>query len=126
MRCIGCEGRWKRDEFQIVAYPPRCPDCDDLVKSDTVMFGEPIPVSVLEVCFNEIEQADCIIVVGTSATVFPAAEFPRNVKRRGGFVIEANPNETGLSELSNVVLRESTGKSLPMLVDKIKQIKRQA
>ena len=123
MRCIGCEGRWHRDEFHIREYPPRCPDCDDLVKSDTVMFGEPIPVSVLDVCFRETQRADCMVVIGTSATVYPAADFPRHVKRTGGFVIEANPNETPLSDISDATLRGPTGESLPLLVRRVREIK---
>ena len=61
--------------------PPRCPRCDGLLKSDTVSFGEPIPPDVLEACCEEAERADCMIVAGTSATVYPAAQFPIDVRR---------------------------------------------
>lgn len=123
MRCIGCEMRWHREEFHISEYPPRCPGCNDLVKSDTVMFGEPIPTSVLQTCFEETDKADCILVIGTSATVYPAASFPQEIKQRGGFLIEANPNETPLSSIADAVLRSPTGESLPELVERVKALK---
>ncbi len=123
MRCIGCEGRWHREEFHSNEYPLNCPDCGDLVKSDTVMFGEPIPPSVLPTCFEETEKCDCMLSIGTSATVYPAAGFPVEVKEKGGYLIEANPNDTPLSRHSDVVLRGPTGETLPMVVSRVRDLK---
>ena len=122
MRCINCEGRWHRDQFEGEAYPLKCPDCEGLVKSDTVMFGEPIPRSVLDTCFRHTEMSDCMIVIGTSATVYPAASFPSMVQGNGGVFIEANPNATPLSGTADVVLRGPTGTTLPKLVERIRSI----
>ena len=123
LRCIACEARWPRDEFTVEAYPPICPDCGGLVKADTVMFGEPIPRGVLDVCFRESNLCDCMVVAGTSATVYPAASFPEAVRERGGRLIEANPNETPLSHACDVVLRGSTGETLPEVVHRVKELK---
>ena len=46
------------------------------MKGDTVHFGEPIPPDVLRACFDAVERADCMIVVGTSATVYPGGRVP--------------------------------------------------
>ncbi len=119
VRCVGCESRWPRAAFDYDALPPICPRCGSLVKGDTVMFGEPIPPSVIDACFRETAMCDCMIVCGTSATVFPAASFPRIVKENGGKLIEANPNPTPLSETADVVLRGPAGESLPELVRRI-------
>ncbi len=124
VRCIDCEARWSRRQFELQDGRADCPECGGLVKGDTVMFGEPIPRSVLDTCFLETERCDCMIVVGTSATVYPAASFPEMVKGRGGLVIEANPNETPLSGIADVVLRSSTSESLPGLVERISALKR--
>ena len=116
-RCIECSRRWLRGEFVSDAVPPRCPDCDGLVKNDTVMFGEPIPRDALVSCFAEAERADGCLLIGTSAVVYPAAEFPVIVYRRGGKLVEVNPQETPLSELSTAVLRAPSGEALPRLLD---------
>ena len=124
LRCIRCESRWPRDEYVVEEYPPHCPECGGLVKTDTVMFGEPIPRGVLDLCFQEAERCDCMIVAGTSATVYPAASFPESVKERGGCLIEVNPNETPLTHRSDVVLRGPTGETLPRVVDRVRESKR--
>ena len=121
VRCIGCESRWSRESFDYARLPPLCPDCGSLVKGDTVMFGEPIPPSVIDACFRETALSDCVIVCGTSATVFPAASFPRMVKENGGTLIEANPNPTPLSDSADVVLRGPTGECLPELVNRLER-----
>ena len=86
------------------------------------MFGEPIPKSVLENCFRHTELSDCMIVIGTSATVYPAASFPSIVQGNGGVFIEANPNPTPLSGAADVVLRGPTGETLPDLVKRIRAL----
>ena len=122
LRCIQCESRWHRDEFEVKEYPPICPSCGGIVKTDTVMFGEPIPPGVLAVCFQETDQSDCMLTIGTSATVYPAASFPESVKQGGGYLIEANPNETPLSSIADVVLRGPTGQTLPELVQRVREL----
>ena len=122
VRCIGCETRWLRESFDYAKLPPLCPDCGSLVKGDTVMFGEPIPPSVIDACFRETALCDCMIVCGTSATVFPAASFPRMVKENGGALIEANPNPTPLSDSADVVLRGPAGERLPELVSRLERL----
>ena len=119
VRCIGCEARWPREAFDYEDLPPLCPECGSLVKGDTVMFGEPIPPSVIDACFRETAMCDCMIVCGTSATVFPAASFPRMVKENGGTLIEVNPNPTPLSEMADVTLRGPTGELLPEVVRRL-------
>ena len=81
------------------------------------------PPGVLDVCFAEVERCDCMIVAGTSATVYPAASFPSQVRESGGSVIEANPNETPITGLADVVLRSPTGEALPRIVERVKELK---
>lgn len=129
-RCIGCSRRWPREEFvtdpstllRAGEVPPRCPDCGDLVKSDTVMFGEPIPRDALESCYQEAQRADAVLLVGTSAVVYPAAEFPLIAYRRGAQLIEVNPQETPLSDACAAVLRAPSGEALPKLLERVRAL----
>ena len=129
-RCIGCGRRWKREEFlsdpstllRAGEVPPRCPHCGELVKNDTVMFGEPIPRDALESCFREAQRADAVLLAGTSAVVYPAAEFPITAYRRGARLIEVNPQETPLSAISSAVLRAPSGQALPQLVGRVRAL----
>ena len=122
LRCIGCNLRWMREEFEIKALPPRCPECGDLIKGDGVAFGEPIPRDVLSVCSRESMECDCMVIIGTSAVVYPAAAFPQEAKMRGATLIEINTDDTPLTHMCELVLQGASGAILPDLVNKIKSL----
>jgi NAD-dependent deacetylase len=124
MRCINCGRRWPREEFVSSDVPPRCPDCQGLVKNDTVMFGEPIPQDALESCFEHAQRADAVLLVGTSAVVYPAAEFPVIAYRNGARLIEVNPQATPLSDVCSAVLRAPSGEALPRLLERARELAR--
>lgn len=125
MRCVGCEARWPREDFPIdeAALPPRCtePGCDGIVKGDTVMFGEPIPPSALQRSEDETMRADVFMSIGTSAVVYPAAQYPMIAVQRGLPLIEVNPELTPLTEIATEVLRGASGEVLPLLVTAIRE-----
>ncbi len=126
MRCIVCESRWPRAEFPVdpEALPPRCaqPGCGGIVKGDTVMFGEPIPPSALRRCAEESARADLFLSVGTSAVVYPAAQYPIAAAQRGVPLIEINPEPTPLTPLAAVVLRGPSGEVLPALAAAVRAL----
>src|SRR5438046_2231122 len=105
IRCIECVARYPRESIDFAELPPRCPSCRGILKSDTVSFGEPIPPDVLDRCFEEAERADCMIVAGTSATVYPAAQFPITIHQRGGDLLEVNPYDSEITPLCRHGLR---------------------
>jgi len=92
------------------------------VKTDTVMFGEPIPSNVLSRCFEEADKSDCMIVAGTSATVTPAANLPLIVRRNGGTLVEVNILESHISPVCDVNIFAPSGEALPRLVEEIKKL----
>lgn len=122
LRCLSCGQRWPLDGFPIEELPPRCPECGGLVKSDTVMFGEAIPRDALDECVNQTRMCDCMLLVGTSAVVYPAAGFPVDVKTSGGKLIEVNPLETPLTETADIVLRAPAGESLPRVAARVREL----
>ena len=97
LRCIGCESRWLREEFRIHGYPPSCPEWSVLVKPNIVIFGQPVPRGVLDRCSQVTYYSDCMIAAGTSASVFPTANFPCRLLAQSGRVIETNLNHTPFS-----------------------------
>ncbi|MFI5365802.1 MAG: NAD-dependent deacetylase [Candidatus Binatia bacterium] len=123
IRCIECVRRFPGDAISLAELPPRCPSCHGILKSDTVSFGEPIPPDVLAQCFEETEGCDCMLVAGTSATVYPAAQFPLEVRQRGGQLIEVNLYESELTGYCSVSVRGSSATLLPALVARVKQLR---
>jgi NAD-dependent deacetylase len=118
LRCLACHARFEPAAIRVDAesLPPLCPDCGGVIKGDTVQFGEPIPPDVLRGCYAAVERCDCMLVIGTTATVYPAAEFPFEVLRRGGRVIEVNPHESELTHAATLSLTGPGGTVLPRLV----------
>jgi len=123
IRCIQCVARFERDEIDFAVLPPSCPRCNGLLKSDTVSFGEPIPPDVLEACSGEADRADCMLVAGTSATVYPAAGLPIAIAERGGDLIEVNPYPSDLSPLCRITLAGTTAAVLPVLVERVRTLR---
>ncbi len=109
VRCTGC-GK----EYEVTSPPkipplPSCPEYSSLLRPGVVWFGEMLPPEVLQKAFEEVEKSDLILVIGTSAVVQPAASLPVIVKRRGGVVVEINPDETPLSSIADFSLRKPAG-----------------
>jgi len=123
LRCTTCHNRYEAEGFQVKEIPPRCPECGGVMKEDTVMFGEPIPSDVLRRCYEETHKCDCMLVIGTSGIVYPAAALPISVKQGGGILIEVNPRETELTVLCDITLRAPSGEVLPKLVEEIKRMR---
>ena len=121
LRCMDCGARRPRDGFSLAELPPRCPQCKGIIKSDTVMFGEPIPTDVLQECWRQVELCDCVLLVGTSGTVNPAAQLPIVARNRGATLIEVNPQETHLSAQCDLTLEGPSGEILPALVNLVRQ-----
>jgi NAD-dependent deacetylase len=123
LRCINCVARFERDEVSTDKLPPRCPHCQGLLKGDGVMFGEPIPRDVLETSTEQALLCDCMLLIGTSALVCPAAGLPATAQRHGAFLIEINPLETALSIICDMVVRAPSGEALPRLLDRARAMR---
>ena len=119
LRCIGCGWRHPRDGYEIDGLPPLCVRCGGVIKLDTVMFGEPIPADVLQACREQAERCDCMLLVGTSGTVNPAARLPLVAKENGAALIEVNPESTPLTPWCDVVLSGPSGELLPRLLKRL-------
>ena len=125
IRCIDCNARFKSEEVSLEILPPQCPQCEGILKSDTVSFGEPIPIDVLNQCMANAAQADLVLVAGTSATVYPAAGFALEVKQRGGILIEANLYQSEITAICDVSLCGPTGEVLPRLAAAVADLRRE-
>lgn len=117
LRCIECGDRISLGSFVPMYAPKPCEKCDGLIKFDTVMFGEPIPDDVMIAARTEINQADCVVTIGTSGTVRPASGLIWIAESAGSTIVEINPNETKLTSLSKISLRSTAGVALPLLSD---------
>lgn len=61
---------------------PDCPECGGVLKPDVVFFGENVPRPIVEACFARIEEADAVLVVGSSLAVWSGYRFVRAAAQR--------------------------------------------
>jgi NAD-dependent deacetylase len=100
--------------------PPLC-HCGSLIRPDVVWFGEPLPEAELECAFRESQRCDCMLVVGTSGIVQPAASLPVLAKQVGAAVIEINPSRSEITPLADIFLMGPSGEILPRVAERISQ-----
>lgn len=89
---------------------PKCDKCGGLVKPDVVLYEEGLDNNTVNGAVNAISNADCLIVAGTSLTVYPAAGFIRCF--RGKYFVLINRDETAADSSANLVIHDSVGKVL--------------
>ena len=98
--------------------PPVC-GCGGLIRPDIVWFGEALPDEPWQRAVEATEAADVMVVVGTSAVVYPAAGLAEVALSRGTAVIEVNPEVTPLSNNATISIRETASQALPGLLQRL-------
>lgn len=76
---------------------PRCPSCEGLVKPSIVFFGEALPRRFFELRKSDCQDADLMLVLGTSLKVYPFAGLKDEV-RRSALVLAQRQCSLRLSE----------------------------
>ncbi len=107
-RCIEC-GR------EMSPVPEEHCACGGWLRPGVVWFGEPLP----EAAWQEAAaaaQCEVLLVVGTSALVYPAAALIPQAQACGAKVIEVNLEETRVSDAVDVSLRGPSARILPELL----------
>jgi NAD-dependent deacetylase len=122
LTCLKCSTKRDGISLTINDLPARCPRCSSLLKPDVVFFGEPIPWEAQVMSFKESESCSAVLVIGTSAVVYPAASIPITAKERGAIVIEINMEPTPLTDqISDYLISGSAGKIIPAIVEEVKR-----
>jgi NAD-dependent deacetylase len=92
----------------------RC-GCGAWLRPDVVWFGEALDAEVMSQALRAVADADLVMVIGTSAVVYPVAALPQLARRGRARVVEVNVDETPLSGGVDAVLRGPAGQVLPLL-----------
>lgn len=86
---------------------PKCSNCGGIMKPKVVLYEEPLYDGVAEEAVEYVENADMLIVGGTSLAVYPAASFVRYF--RGKYIVIINKSETDYDNNADLVIRENIG-----------------
>jgi NAD-dependent deacetylase len=123
--CLDCGRRCATRAVVMDRMPPRCA-CGGILRPDCVFFGEQIPPRHLSRSQLLAMQCDVMLVIGTSATVHPAAARPVISKQSGARVIEINTGPTPLTrDVSDFLIAGRAGEVMQRIVVEVERFKRQ-
>ena len=104
--CVRCRKFHSAEFIKNADGVPKC-SCGGIVKPDVVLYEEGLNQNTLIGSIRAIENADLLIVAGTSLTVYPAAGLIDYY--RGSRLILINRDETPFDSRADLVLHETLG-----------------
>jgi NAD-dependent protein deacetylase/lipoamidase len=119
-RCWDCADRRPMveslDRVRAGEADPPCLVCGGILKSDTISFGQALVPEVIERAMTVSDECDVILAVGSTLSVFPAANCVPRAKAGGARVIIVNGAETAMDRYADWLLVGQIGEILPALV----------
>jgi NAD-dependent deacetylase len=95
---------------------PPCRSCGGILKTSTVSFGQSLDTDDLLRSTQAAGEADLLLAVGSTLTVYPVAEVVPMAHRRGVPIVIVNGSPTPFDAIATVVLRASISEVLPTVV----------
>lgn len=89
---------------------PLCDECSSLIKPDVVLYEEGLDSNTVNGALSAIMQSDCLIVAGTSLTVYPAAGFIKFFS--GKYFVLINKDATPMDSAADLVIHGKVGEIL--------------
>ena len=146
VRCTACSATTPREDFQTelarlnaewvnltaVALPdgdadldhvdfsefavPACGSCGGIQKPDVVFFGESVPRDQVSAAQAALEQADAMLVVGSSLMVYSGFRFAQMAARRGIPIAAVNLGRTRADDLLTLKVEDRCEAALAFLL----------
>ncbi len=149
VRCLDCGDLASRDEFQerlVASNPawlsvaasvapdgdadlpsgdcslfevPNCLECSGLVKPDVVFFGESVQRDRVEEAMSLVDEADLLLVAGSSLMVWSGYRFVKRARERGTEVVAVNLGKTRADGELSLKLESDCGAVLERLAREV-------
>jgi NAD-dependent deacetylase len=107
--CLTCQARFDRllihERLAAGEEDPACPECGGILKSTTISFGQPLPVSAIARAHDLHASGRLCLVIGSSLVVYPAAMLPEVTLETGGRLAIVNQTPTHLDDRATFVSR---------------------
>lgn len=108
--CLSC-GKFFSGEYIASSNGiPHCDSCGGVIKPDVVLYEEGLDDKTIEESVRAISNADCMIVAGTSLTVYPAAGLIRYFG--GKYLVLINKSQTSLDSRADLVINQPVAQVL--------------
>lgn len=96
-----------------------CPDCAGMLKPDIVYFGENVPKERVEHAYSLVDEADALLVAGSSLTVYSGYRFVRHAAATGMPIAIINRGPTRGDGLASVKIDNGCSPMLALLADEL-------
>ncbi len=121
--CTGCGDRTPMagalERVRAGEPDPPCPRCGGIIKSATVMFGQPLFPGVFERAAMAAARCDLLLAIGSTLTVQPAASLCSIATDAGASLVIVNRDPTPYDGAATAVIREPIGQAVPRIVDQL-------
>lgn len=118
--CTSCRAEYVGDDVHRgVAkgdIPPKCAECGGILKSEAILFGEPLPREPMSRAIELCKKSDLMLIIGTSLSVYPVAFLPQLAKNSGAKIILVNLEGTNKDDVADIVLRGRATEVLPSII----------
>ena len=119
--CLDCGKRMELEDvrkiFENDETLPVCDQCNGIIKTATISFGQAMPLAEMQAAESETVACDLFLAMGSSLVVYPAAGFPDLAKRNGARLVILNRDPTPLDSIADLVLNSEIGPTLSAVVD---------
>ena len=119
--CLDCAKRIELEDvrkiFENNETLPVCDQCNGIIKTATISFGQAMPLAEMQAAESETLACDLFLAMGSSLVVYPAAGFPDLAKRNGARLVILNRDPTPLDGIADLVLNSEIGPTLSEVVD---------
>jgi NAD-dependent SIR2 family protein deacetylase len=145
VRCMNCENRFSRTDMDLLLAElnpgvdrtadfeftpdgdaeveasadfriPGCPLCGGVLKPDVVFFGESVPTNTVELAMKRLDEAEVLLVAGTSLSVNSGLRFARRASRANKPIVIVNIGQTKADELATAKIEANTSLVLERLL----------
>ena len=95
---------------------PECVRCGGVLKPAVVFFGESVPREKVDYSMSRVDEADALLVVGSSLTVWSGYRFAKRAAERRVPIAILNIGPTRADDLATLKIEEKCGELLPIAV----------
>lgn len=103
--CMDCGEKYSLEEIMSQEGVPHCKRCGGIIKPDVVLFEEGIDYDAIHNSVKATENADLLMIIGSSMVVYPAAGIPNYF--HGDNIVIINKDPTPLDHYAKLIIREN-------------------